>query len=314
MLPLRLDLSTNALSTEGLTALRAVCEVAAPFQRPLCERTFVGFDKCVYGAVADEHALYLAHGGGPVVKIRTDDWKEAGRFEGHADDVNCVALHGELLLSGSDDYSIKLWRTALGPAGESGCIASLTGHEARVWCVVATDEHIYSCGADKTIIAWSMAEARRGTSTQVAQLTHHTDVVYSLLLAGGALFSSSADKTIRRYDTARHAQTLCWEAHHHSITCLAAAERGALLCSGAEDGKICLWRVGPDAAESVGSLSARPEGSASNLAVYTLAIEPVEELILFSGGADYRVRMWDLRTRTLLHTLTGHTSTVRLRL
>ena len=45
----------------------------------------------------------------------------------------------------------------------------------------------------------------------MAQLTHHTDVVYSLLLAGGALFSSSADKTIRRYDTARHAQTLCWE-------------------------------------------------------------------------------------------------------
>ena len=165
----RLDLSTNALSSEGLSALRALCEVVAPFQRPLCERTFVGFDKCVYGAAADEHALYLAHGGGPVVKIRTDDWKESGRFEGHADDVNCVALHGELLLSGSDDYSIKLWRTALGPAGESGCIASLTGHEARVWCVVATDEHIYSCGADKAIIAWSMAEAKRGTSTQVVQ-------------------------------------------------------------------------------------------------------------------------------------------------
>ena len=29
------------------------------------------------------------------------------------------------------------------------------------------------------------------------------------------------------------------------------------------------------------------------------------------GGADYRVHMFDLRERTLLHTLTGHASTVR---
>ena len=77
-LTLALPLTLPLPLPQGLSALRALCEVVAPFQRPLCERTFVGFDKCVYGAAADEHALYLAHGGGPVVKIRTDDWKESG--------------------------------------------------------------------------------------------------------------------------------------------------------------------------------------------------------------------------------------------
>ena len=40
-------------------------------------------------------------------------------------------------------------------------------------------------------------------------------------------------------------------------------------------------------------------------------MSPTRGDILFSGGADYRVHMFDLRKRTLLHTLSGHASTVR---
>ena len=33
--------------------------------------------------------------------------------------------------------------------------------------------------------------------------------------------------------------------------------------------------------------------------------------VLFSGGADYRVHMFDLRARTILHTLCAHSGTIR---
>lgn len=249
----------------------------------------------------------------PPSQVALSDWKELGRFEGHSDDTNCLALHKEHLVSGSDDYSVKLWRTATSAAGEGCCVATLAGHEARVWCVLATDECIYSCSADKTILVWSMADAQRGLATQKGRLTSHSDVVYAVRLAFGSLFSSSADKTIKRYELGTHRLTLSWEAHAHSITCLAAAERLQLLCSGAEDGRICLWEVGESAATCVGTLSVRPHGSrsaSSNLAIYALAVSPTGT-VLFSGGADYRVHMFDLREKTLLHTLTGHASTVR---
>jgi WD40 repeat protein len=160
---------------------------------------------------------------------------------------------------------------------------------------------------------WCAADARRGVATQLARLTGHGDVVYALQLGFGALFSSSADKTIRRYDVrGEHAETLSWDAHNHSITCMACAERLELLCSGAEDGRICLWKVGADAATCSGTFTIRPaHHHASNLAIYALAVDPVSGDVLFSGGADYRVHMFDLRARTLLHTLCGHTSTVR---
>jgi Ran GTPase-activating protein (RanGAP) involved in mRNA processing and transport len=137
---LTLDLSTNSLSAEALEPLRELTSLTAIFQKPLRLRTMVFLEKCVYGAVADAHALYLAHGGGPIVKISSSEWKEGpARFEGHGDDTNCVALHGDRhLLSGSDDYCVKLWERGVGggDAGELSCVATLAGHEARVWCVV----------------------------------------------------------------------------------------------------------------------------------------------------------------------------------
>ena len=45
--------------------------------------------------------------------------------------------------------------------------------------------------------------------------------------------------------------------------------------------------------------------------MYALAVSPGAGDVLFCGGADYRVHMYNLRDRTLLHTLAGHASTVR---
>lgn len=165
------------------------------------------------------------------------DRQELGRYEGHTDDTNCLALHNGHLVSGSDDYTVKLWQTTISQAGEGCCVATLVGHEARVWCVLASEDYIYSCSADKSILVWSMRDAQRGIATQAAKLTGHTDVVYSVELALGALFSCSADKTVKRYDLSTHRQSLSWEAHAHSVTCLAASASMNVLCSGAEDGR-----------------------------------------------------------------------------
>ena len=44
-------------------------------------------------------------------------------------------------------------------------------------------------------------------------------------------------------------------------------------------------------------------------AVYDLALHPTID-VLVSCGRDSTARVWDMRTKTNIHTLAGHTSTV----
>ena len=44
-------------------------------------------------------------------------------------------------------------------------------------------------------------------------------------------------------------------------------------------------------------------------AVYDLALHPTID-VLVSCGRDSTARVWDMRTKTNIHTLSGHTSTV----
>lgn len=43
--------------------------------------------------------------------------------------------------------------------------------------------------------------------------------------------------------------------------------------------------------------------------VYTIAVHPTLD-VLVTGGRDASVRVWDMRSRANIFTLTGHTSTV----
>ena len=151
----------------------------------------------------------------------------------------------------------------------------------------------------------------------MAVFTGHHDVVYSVKLALGALWSASADRWVRRYDLHTLEETDGWHASSHSVTCLAASEQHNILCSGAEDGQISLWTIPPRGCATLLSRFAQrapgeePSSHVAQVAIYALAVEPKRGEMLVSGGADHRIYMFELRTRRLLHTLPGHSSSVR---
>ena len=202
---------------------------------------------------------------------------------GHSESINCLAMSpdGQMLVSGSEDNTIKLWDLQ---AGE--LLSTLEGHEAGVKSVAMSPDGqmLASGGADRTIKLWRLSEINAPTHT----LTGHSDWVKCLAITpdGQMLASGSQDKTIKLWqlDTGELKNTLI--GHWGEVNCIAIAPDGQTLTSCSWDETIQLWQLGTG--KQLHSLSGH-QG-----AVAAVAISP-DGHPLVSSSWDHTIRVWGLK-------------------
>jgi Prp8 binding protein len=152
------------------------------------------------------------------------------RLQGHMGIVNSchVTSRGaELIISGSDDRTVKLWDSR-----DKTCVQTwpLKLPVTSV-CIDEFGTNAYIGGIDSVIQIW---DTRRGQLKEVLQ--GHTNSITSLTLSpdGSYLLSNSMDETLRCWDVRPYVQkTRCvkiYEGVAHSY------EKGLLRCSWASDG------------------------------------------------------------------------------
>ncbi|MFH1877415.1 MAG: AAA family ATPase, partial [Candidatus Omnitrophota bacterium] len=73
-------------------------------------------------------------------------------LKGHTDTVWSLTTHGEKLVSGSNDRTIRVWDLA------SGKVKILKGHTDAVWSLTTHGEKLVSGSADKTLRVWDLDE------------------------------------------------------------------------------------------------------------------------------------------------------------
>ncbi|CAK9150838.1 unnamed protein product [Ilex paraguariensis] len=85
-----------------------------------------------------------------------------GVIRGHKLAVLCLAVGGNLVVSGSTDKSICVWRREEG--GVHMCVSVLTGHGGPVKCLAIQEDHhdqrwiVYSGSLDKSVKVWRVSE------------------------------------------------------------------------------------------------------------------------------------------------------------
>lgn len=151
---------------------------------------------------------------------------------GHQHSVRAIAAHGDTLVSGSYDSTVRVWKISTGET-----IHRLHGHTMKVYSVVLDHKRnrCISGSMDNMVKIWSLE-----TGSILYNLEGHTSLVGLLDLQSDRLVSAAADSTLRIWDPETGQCKSMLSAHTGAITCF--QHDGQKVISGS-DRTLKMWDV-----------------------------------------------------------------------
>lgn len=153
-------------------------------------------------------------------------------LQGHHNSVRAIAAHGDTLISGSYDCTVRVWKISNGDL-----IHRLQGHSQKVYSVVLDHarNRCISGSMDNLVKVWDLQ-----TGSCLFNLEGHTSLVGLLDLSHDRLVSAAADSTLRIWDPESGACKATLSAHTGAITCF--QHDGQKVISGS-DRTLKMWNV-----------------------------------------------------------------------
>jgi F-box and WD-40 domain protein CDC4 len=151
---------------------------------------------------------------------------------GHHQSVRAIAAHGDTLVSGSYDTTVRAWQISTGEL-----LHRLQGHTQKVYSVVLDHERnrCISGSMDNLVKVWSL-----DSGSCLFNLEGHSSLVGLLDLSHSRLVSAAADFTLRIWDPENGQCKSTLTAHTGAITCF--QHDGQKVISGS-DRTLKMWNV-----------------------------------------------------------------------
>ncbi|WP_414565349.1 MULTISPECIES: eIF2A-related protein [unclassified Anabaena] len=203
--------------------------------------------------------------------------QEINRLPAHNQQVNAVIFSpdGKILVSASDDKTIKLWHQ------NGSLITTISGNKSRVTAIAFSPDGklLAAADADNYIKIYDIH------GQLIKTLTGHNDIVTDVSFSADSkiLASASLDNTVKIWQTDGRLIN-SWKAHDGWVNTVSFSPDGKIIASGGEDNLVKLWQVDD------GNLITVLRGHQGRIT--RVQFSP-DNQVLASGSGDKTIKIWN---------------------
>jgi len=224
------------------------------------------------------------------------DGKCINTIEAHTHSITalCFSPDGKKVLSGSSDYSIKLWDITTGeclnvyyrgfPNSINAVCFSPDGKMALIGGGNIFDMELWDLSAGKCIRQY------KGHTKDINEVCFNSN--------GSKALSGSSDNTVKLWDVQSGKCIFTFDGHRSCVTSVCFSPDGTKALSGGWDRSMMIWDI-------ITRKCIRSFKGHKGL-IETVCFDPSGDLAL-SGSRDHTMKLYDISTRRLINTFEGHT-------
>jgi len=236
----------------------------------------------------DEEQIAAGSTDGTIHVLSAANGRPLQRLVGHQRAVTCLQAEGHLMVTGSKDNTVRIWR---GPPGDQECALTLAGHHGKITCLQISGHHLLTRSTDFTGNMWDM------NTGQILHQVKGNSVCYSMHVDRCRLVCGNGNNSIKLWDLRIKKCLQSYYAHSDIVS--AVKLEGNLIVSGSYDSTVHLV----DARNNVGHARfSRHKGPVNAL--------QFQDNRIVSASSDHTVRVWDAKRKEFLFELKGHNSPV----
>ncbi|XP_071733299.1 WD40 repeat-containing protein HOS15-like [Rutidosis leptorrhynchoides] len=223
-----------------------------------------------------------------------------GRTNDKSKDVTTLDWNGEgtLLATGSYDGQARIW------SKDGELVSTLTKHKGPIFSLKwnKKGDYLLSGSVDKTAIVWDIK-----TGEWKQQFEFHTAPTLDVDWRNNVSFATcSTDNMIYVCKVGDNHPVKTFAGHQGEVNAIKWDPTGSLLASCSDDSTAKVWSLKQDTCvhdlkehtKEIYTIRWSPTGPGT--------INPNQKLVLASASFDSTIKLWDVETGNLLHSLVAH--------